>query len=152
MFYSIASGASVWRGYDYYKNKRVVLHKTVDENVFNGTVKGNGNMIYDVTIDINHPKKSTCNCPHAEGTRKMCKHKVALYFSLFPDEAEKYYAEVVKAQQEAEEYEAEIENMIIKCINKMTKTELQNELYYLLMEGPDYQFDRFIYEHGLDEY
>ena len=149
MFYSIASGASVWRGYDYYKSNKVIMRNAVDDNTFKGKVKGSGNSVYDVTIDISHPKKSTCNCPHAEGTRKMCKHKVALYFSFFPDEAEKYYAEIVRAQEEEEAYEAEIEDMIIKCINKMTKTELQNELYYLLMDGPDYQFDRFILEHGL---
>ena len=50
-------------------------------------------------IDIEHSKKSTCTCPHAEGTRRVCKHKVALFFSVFPEEAD-------RALREAEEREA----------------------------------------------
>lgn len=151
MFYSIASGASVWRGYDYYKNDKVITHTTVEENIYSGEVKGSDNRIYDVTIDIEHPKKSTCNCPHAEGTRKMCKHKVALFFSVFPDEAEKYYEDVCRAEEEEEAYEAELENKIRKCVSKMSKSQLQDELLRILWTGPEYQYKRFIYEHDLEE-
>ena len=152
MFYSIASGASVWRGYDYYINNKVIMHNTISNTVFSGKVKGNNNNTFDVTIDVEHPKKSTCNCPHAEGTRKMCKHKVALFFAVFPKEAEKYYEDVVKAQQEEEEYAEELADRLITYVNKMSKSDLQDELLRLLFDGPEYQYNQFLYEHNLDEY
>lgn len=30
-------------------------------------------------IDTEHPKKSKCNCPHAEGKKIVCKHKTTRY-------------------------------------------------------------------------
>ncbi|NMB97839.1 MAG: hypothetical protein GYA02_14710 [Clostridiaceae bacterium] len=38
-------------------------------------------------INIVHPRKSKCNCPHADGRRVICKHMIALYFTVFPKEA-----------------------------------------------------------------
>ena len=82
----------------------------------------------------------------------MCKHKVALFFTVFPDEAEKYYEDVVKAQQEEEEYAEKLADRLIAYVNKMSKSDLQDELLRLLFDGPEYQYNRFLYEHDLDEY
>ena len=98
----LASGNSFWKGYDYYKASMVIGAEQIAGNRYQGTVKGSGKKTYAVTIDLDHPKKSTCTCPHAEGTRRICKHKVALYFSVFPEEAD-------RALKEAEEWEAEEE-------------------------------------------
>lgn len=37
-FLECASGASVWREYDYYKDKKVASLKETDENIYSATV------------------------------------------------------------------------------------------------------------------
>ena len=74
----VASGNSVWRGMDYYKNKRVKSWQDAGEGIYDGIVSGSGDNEYVVHIDKNHPRKSTCNCPFADGRRVVCKHMIAL--------------------------------------------------------------------------
>ncbi len=71
---SIASNASVWRGYEYYNEKKVLSWKQTEEHKFEGEVAGSEKEPYHVMIDTEHPKKSKCNCPHAEGKKVICKH------------------------------------------------------------------------------
>lgn len=143
---SLASSKSLWRGYEYYESKHVHFHIQNGEFEYNGKVSGNG-MSYDVHIDLNHPRKSTCNCPHANGKRIICKHMVALYFSIFPKEAEAYIAEVEAYESEQEEYAEEMDRKITDCIEKMSKKDLKQSLYELLCESPEWIVDRFVYEH-----
>lgn len=75
---SLASGSSCWRGLDYYKEKRVVELNKINENEYSSFVKGTNN--YNVHLDIEHPRKSLCDCPLANGKRIICKHIVATYF------------------------------------------------------------------------
>ena len=63
-----ASGASGWRGYDYYNEKKVKNLVETSAGVFTAEVIGTGNEPYVVEIDVAHPRKSTCNCPHAAWT------------------------------------------------------------------------------------
>ena len=119
----------------------------INENEYEGTVTGSSNEPYSVHIDILHPKRSTCNCPFAEGSKKICKHKVALYFSVFPDEADKYLTAVEQAEKEAEEYEEQIYDLVGQKIQKMKKSELQDALWQVLMDGPEWVFDRFVREY-----
>lgn len=77
--------ASIERGYDYYKRWNVISFKQTSENEYDGKVSGSAKKPYDVHIDIIHIKKSFCNCPFAEGNKKVCKHKIAIYFSAFPE-------------------------------------------------------------------
>lgn len=130
----IASGNSFWRGYDYFKDGKVISKKKLDECHYSGTVAGSRKEPYEVTIDLQHPKRSTCNCPHAEGTRRVCKHKVALYFSAFPEEAD-------RAIKEAEEWEAQEEERrqaeyreIEKYVNSLSKQELRRQLLWRLID------------------
>ena len=53
-------------------------------------VRGSGQKHYDVFIDLEHPRKSKCNCPHADGKRVICKHMISLYFAAYPKIAQKY--------------------------------------------------------------
>ena len=85
------SGASAWRGYEYFKEKRVQHIKQLDENTFTATVSGSSAEAYSVVLHIDHPRKSTCNCPHANGKRIICKHIAAVYFNALPAEAENFY-------------------------------------------------------------
>ena len=143
----IASNASAWRGYEYYKENKVLSINKINENEYEGTVAGSSKEPYSVHIDILHPKRSTCNCPFAEGNKKICKHKVALYFSAFPDEADKYLTAVEQAEKEAEEYEEQIYDLVGQKIQKMKKSELQDALWQVLMDGPEWVFDRFVREY-----
>lgn len=84
-----ASSASVYRGYDYYINKHVTDIIKINSNLYEGYVNGNTKNAYYVKIDVEHPRKSYCDCPHATGNT-VCKHMIALYFTAFPQEAEDY--------------------------------------------------------------
>lgn len=140
----IASGNSIWRGYDYYENKRVVSYKMVNENLIEGIVLGSTGEHYSVVVDVLHPKRSTCDCPHAEGTRKICKHKMAVYFSAFPDAAQKLLEDLEAYEEEQEQRAEHIREEVIKCIRKLKKDELQELVLDLLFTGPDWQYDRFV--------
>ncbi len=65
----LASGASLWRGYEYYKAGRVRSWQSVSESAHEGMVQGSGDGCYTVDIDLAHPRKSSCSCPHTDGKR-----------------------------------------------------------------------------------
>ena len=146
-----ASSASVWRGYDYFKEKRIKNLTETDKSVFTAVVFGTASEPYVVEIDVAHPRKSTCNCPHAYGKRIICKHMVATYFAAYPAEAVRFYREYLKTQEEAERYEEELYDRVREYVGHMKKSELQQALLELLFDGPEWQYDRFVREHDLDE-
>ena len=74
-----ANGASVWRGYDYYNEKKVKNLTETASGVFTADVIGTASEPYVVEIDVAHPRKSTCNGPHADGKRIVCKHMVTTW-------------------------------------------------------------------------
>ena len=84
----IASGNSVWRGMDYYNNKKVASVEKTSNTTYDGTVKGT--KLYHVHVDLEHPRKSTCTCPFADGRRVICKHMIALYFTAEPKAAQDF--------------------------------------------------------------
>lgn len=141
---NMASGASLWRGYEYYQDKKVQAIEPINESQFHGSVAGSQAQPYDVLIDIEHPRKSHCNCPLADGRRIICKHMIALYFTAFPQEAENYYKEVVAYEEEQEQLAEERQDRLVQCIQKMSKEKLQNALIQLLEDGPEWQYDGFI--------
>ncbi len=143
----LASGASLWRGYEYYTNNYIFEVEKLSETEYVGKSKGSYKKSYDVKIDTAHPRKSSCNCPHANGKRIICKHQVALYFTAFPDEAKNYYDEVIKYEEEEEKRQEEIDRKVIKYINSLSKEELRNTLYEVLYDGADWVFERFVREH-----
>ena len=141
---SMASGVSVWRGYEYYLNKKVISNKQIEEYKYEGQAKGSNEEAYNVFIDIEHPRKSQCNCPHAFGTRIICKHMIALYFEAFPSEAEQYIKEVEQYEAEEEQREEELYEKVIQYIDSLSKKELQQALLEILNEGPEWMYDRFV--------
>ena len=141
---NMASSASLWRGYEYSQNKKVLAVEHINESQFHGSVAGNQDQPYDVLIDIEHPRKSHCNCPLADGRRVICKHMIALYFTAFPQEAADYYKEVIAYEEEQERLAEETETRLVRCIKKMRKAELQDALIQLLEDGPEWQYDDFI--------
>lgn len=144
---SCASSQSAWRGYHYFLDRKVQSVKRISSTQFQGTVSGSNGEKYDVFIDVEHPRKSCCTCPHAAGKRIVCKHQVALLFSTFPLEAEKYYEEVVEYEQEQERLQEEEENKVIDCVEKMSQNQLQQALLQVLFDGPEWQYNKFIREY-----
>lgn len=133
----IASNNSFWRGYDYYENGMVISFSSIGENKYEGKVRGSSDNTYDVVIDVYHPKKSTCTCPHAEGTRKVCKHKVAIYLSVFPEEGKRIVKEAEEYDREQEELRTENYMEIERYVNSLTKQELREELLWRLLDEED---------------
>lgn len=146
-FYSIASDKSTWRGYDYYKDGKIRFCNKITNTEFVGACAGNNGEEYEIYIDTEHPKRSTCTCPLAEGTRRCCKHKIALFFTAFPDEAKKYYDCLMTKEEEEERYNEEMESRIDSYIESLKKDELKQVVYELLYDGPEWQYDKFIREH-----
>lgn len=139
---SLASGSSCWRGLNYYKEKRVVELNKINENEYSSFVKGTNN--YNVHLDIDHPRKSSCDCPLANGKRIICKHIVATYFSAKPEEATNFENEQDRLQEKYEKYQEEIYYKVIKYINKMSKNELIEELIHVFDYGPEWIYDDFV--------
>ena len=162
-----ASVASKCRGYDYYNNKKVKNLVEMDSGIFTAKVVGTANAPYVVKIDVSHPRKSRCNCPHADGTRIICKHIIATYFTAFPKEATKFYQECLRAQEEAEQYEddfydddfyeeelytEEFRAKVQEYVWRMKDEELQRTLLELLFAGPEWQLENFVREHDIDDF
>jgi uncharacterized Zn finger protein len=144
---SMASSSSAWRGLDYYKNKKVVNIVKVSDNEYDGIVLGSNENKYNVHLNSEHPRNSMCDCPLANGKKIICKHIVALYFTVFPNEAQKFIDDMDKAQEEYEEYKNKIYNKTMKFIDRMSKSELQESLKELLSDAPDWVYDRFVRDH-----
>ena len=146
------SGASLWRGYDYYKEKKVKNLQQISDTQYAAEVAGTSSAPYKVLIDIAHPRTSKCNCPHADGKRIVCKHMMAVYFAAFPQEAQRIYDEAIAYQEEEEKREEELTDRVCQYVWQMKKSEAQQALLDLLFNGPEWQLDRFVIEHSLDDY
>lgn len=136
-FYSAASGVSLWRGVDYYKDGKVASFEAAGDGAIRGIVSGSEGRTYDVAIDVGHPRKSTCSCPFAEGCRVICKHMIALYFASIPGSFELFEEDM---RQEEERYEREeerwkqetfeqIRSYVAKLSAKEARERLTNMLY-----------------------
>lgn len=135
---------SRWRGYEYFKDKRVRKLEGLGEMRFKALVSGSRTEPYAVVIDLEHVRRSSCTCPHAAGRRVICKHMVATFFAAFPEEAEKYYAEVVKQEEAWEAYQEELAEKLVKYVRSLKKKEAQDTLLEVLECGPEWQWERFI--------
>ena len=128
----LASSNSLWRGVDYYKSKNVKKIKKISDDEYNSIVSGTEE--YNVHIDINHPRKSTCTCPFAAGRRVICKHMVATFFTIYPEEAER----IIKEEQEYEEVEERLfeEHLeeVKEYVNGLTDDEVRAALIDKLMD------------------
>lgn len=86
----IASSKSVWRGMEYYKQNKVLSYTVNEDGSCEGIVAGSGDGNYHVHVDMEHPRKSTCDCPLANGKKIICKHIVAVSLCLDESEADRF--------------------------------------------------------------
>ena len=124
----IASNNAVWRGMDYYNDKKVVSWKTLKNGVYEGMVSGSEGNTYTVHIDTEHPRKSFCNCPFTDARRVVCKHMIALYFTAEPKVSKDFLKKVEKWETEEEERERQHYEDMRKYVKSLSKTELQEQL------------------------
>lgn len=140
----VASSASMRRGYEYYTEHKVLVHDKASDTEYMGIVRDSEGRQYTAFIDVEHPRKSHCDCPFAAGRRVVCKHQIALYFTAFPKEAKKYKKEVDEYEEE-QQYRAEHINELVEMfINKQTKAQLREILMDVLYDSSDWTFDDFV--------
>ena len=138
---SIASGRSIYRGYEYFRAKKVLPVKIDLVGILHARVLGSEGALYEVTVNTAHPRSSSCTCPHAAGRKIICKHMVAVFFTAFPEEAEKYKEELEAYWKEQERQQRDRETRLTWG---MKKDELREALVALLYEAPDWLREWFI--------
>lgn len=72
---------------------------------------------------------------------------IATFFTIFPEEAAQYYADVLKAEEDWEDYQEELAEKLVKFVRGLKKKEVQELLLELLETGPEWQWERFIRDH-----
>ena len=145
---SSASSSSSWRGLDYYKKNKINNLKKLND--FEYTSKVIGSETYNVYLDVSHPRRSTCNCPLANGKRIICKHIVATFFKVFPQEAINFEKEQERLQEEYDDYQAKLYNKTQSYIKSLTKKELIEELSYILDYAPDWVYNDFVRRNDIE--
>lgn len=149
---NLASAQSSWRGYEYYEDGKVISYKQIADGVYQGQVKGSDNAVYNVTIDLNKVRNSSCDCPFAKsGTRIICKHIVALYFTVFPNDAEEYKKQADEEQAAYEAWEEKLPELVEAYVCKLSKKELQEQLLDVLFTSDDWVLDRYIRDHDISD-
>jgi hypothetical protein len=129
-----ASANSIWRGMDYYEARKVISWEKTGTFAYDGIVSGSEGNKYTVHIETNHPRRSTCNCPFAEGRRVVCKHMIALYFTAEPKAADEFLRQVEEWEAEEQEREKQHYEDLRKYVNQLSKAELRERLYDALVE------------------
>lgn len=81
----------IFRGFDYYKRKKVSTCRQTGRYTYDGKVLGKGKP-YSVHIDLEDPMQSSCSCPYAAKAeeKRLCKHMAALFFKAEPTVAKEY--------------------------------------------------------------
>ena len=129
-----ASANSIWRGMDYYETRKVISWEKTGTFAYDGIVSGLERNKYTVHIETNHPRRSTCNCPFADGRRVVCKHIIPLYFTAEPKAAESFLKQVEEWEVEEQEREKQHYEELRKYVNQLSKAELRERLYDALVE------------------
>ena len=127
-FLDRASAASKARGAEYYFDDRVKSCEPFGDGEFAGEVEGSGGELYHVKINPAHPMSSTCTCPPAAGRMIICKHMIAMYFCLSPEQAEAVGRENSRILAERRRIKLTV------YVHSLTKSELQDALVEALLK------------------
>lgn len=136
-----AAGKTIlWRGVDYYDEKKVISCNKTGDTTYEGIVSGSDDNQYSVTIDTAQPKQSVCTCPYVAGRQIVCKHMVALYFTAFPDSIDEFHdqEEEWEDEEEAEDY-VDYEELVA-YVYRLSKQELRERLIETLIELEERDF------------
>ena len=124
---------------DRFEIEKVVLWEQTGPSTYDGIVRGSEGNRYSVHIDTVHIRSSKCNCPFADGRRRVCKHMIALFFATHPEEAEEqqreideWEAEEAAAEAEVAEREKRLLKNITDYVNSMTEEEVREKLIEIM--------------------
>lgn len=161
-----ASSRSVYRGYDYYKAGNVISHTQLSDFEYEGEVQGTNKTPYHVAINTKHPKSSLCDCPFANGNT-ICKHMVALFFAVSPEDLKDYedWAEN-DYEDEYEEYDEDyydydrygnynrnksdfvrpifFNELLSNFVNNLSEEKLKSILIEELKKDEEYTFNNYL--------
>jgi len=148
----IASSKSVWRGIDYYKQDKVLSWSMNEDGTCDGIVAGSGNQKYHVHVDSEHPRRSTCDCPHAKGKMIICKHIVAVSFCLDETEMDRFKSEKTIYESEEDERRAKLYERYMSYAKRMSKKELQEAYVELMLQLDEYSYKEKLEKKKFKEY
>lgn len=111
-----------------------MLYDVMSAVAYESRIQGTANEPYHTVINTEHPRKSHCNCPFAKDRRVICRHMVALLFTIFPGEADAFMREVKESEQEEQRWREEHYQEMEHRIKGLKKEELQRELLSALIE------------------
>lgn len=130
----IASSKSVWRGMEYYKQGKVKSYKDNGDGTCEGEVLGSEGETYKVHVDLNHPRKSSCSCPLADGKMIICKHIVAVSLCADESEAERFKNEKTIYASEEDERRSKKYYKYLDYAEHLSKPELCDAYAELMVE------------------
>lgn len=130
----IASSKSIWRGMEYFKQNKVTTFTPNDDGTYEGVVAGSGEEKYHVHVDMEHPRKSTCNCPLANGKMVICKHIVAVSLCVDSSEADRFLKEKTVYASEEEERRSKKYDKYMSYAKCMSTKELREAYVELMIE------------------
>ena len=136
------------RGYEYYKKDMVIQSNFIDNFNYEGKVKGSGNTVYDVTINLQKPRLSTCTCAYAKDNQKICKHMMALYFSFDKDAVKEFEKELYYIEEKKLFRDAKKNKLVTRYINKISVGKLKQIVYDTLMEKDEWAIYQYIEDYG----
>ena len=138
----LASARSVWRGLGYHEQghvKQLAIHGSAPDAL----MEGNAEEPYQIHVNIEHAKQSTCTRPFVHGSHKMCKHMVATVFSAIPGQVEAFRREVEHADRAYEEAERNRLAALWREVRSLNKAELQQRYFDALLEIDDLRHTRW---------
>ena len=72
---------------------------------------------------------------------------IALYFTVFPEEAKKYYDRVIQEQREYEDQQEMLSEALDDYVMNLSPDEARGELLNLIYDLPDWLYQRYLEEH-----
>lgn len=142
----MAGGAALWRGYEYWREGRVLVYTRVGRGRWSGVVTGVSGARHNVFLDLDNPRSSHCDCGIV-GREDICKHMAAMFFAVSPHEADSYGRWVRDFEWEEARRQEELARRVELRLQRMDAAELRAVLIQHLFDGPEWQFDRFVSEY-----
>lgn len=149
---SLAAYRVVERGLDYYLDDNVSDVMQTGASEYQARVLGSGKEPYIVRINLDKPRSSSCTCPFFTGTN-VCKHMIALYYTVNPAEADKF----VENRRLYEEYGDEYDDYDEYDYYEDDEYGMHDEdegygHKYSLRIDAEYEADKILYDEMLDDY
>ena len=136
------------RGYECYKNNMVIQSDMIDNYNYKGKVKGSGDAVYDVAINLKKPRLSICTCPYAKDNQKICKHMIALLFSIDMDAVEEFEEELHYIEEEELFRDDKKNKLVTRFINDISIGKLKQLVYDMLMSKEEWVIYQYIEDYG----